>query len=68
MRIALDRPGAKGQYEHMFTTPKRTRDEVEALIEKNQEAYVDGWLQPDQFAYNMAVLSAELDAAEDDAA
>jgi len=52
----------------MFTTPKRTRDEVEALIEKNQEAYVDGWLQPDQFAYNMAVLSAELDAAEDDAA
>ena len=27
----------------------------------NQSAYADGWLQPDQFAYNMALLSAELD-------
>jgi hypothetical protein len=40
---------------------KRTREQVEALIEKNQEAYSDGWLQPDQFAYNIASLSAELD-------
>jgi hypothetical protein len=35
-----------------------------SLIEENQAAYVDGWLQPDQFAYNMAALSAELDALD----
>ena len=47
---------------------KRTSEEIVALIEKNQEAYLDGWLQPDQFAYNVASLQRELDkldAAED---
>jgi hypothetical protein len=39
----------------------RTRVEVQALIEKNQTAYLEGWLQPDQYAHNMAVLSSELD-------
>jgi hypothetical protein len=43
---------------------RRTRDEVEVLIERNQEAYLDGWLQPDQFAHNVASLSAELDALD----
>ena len=46
----------------------RTREEVEALVEKNQQAYAEGWLQPDQFAYNMAALSAELDALDSEAA
>lgn len=45
---------------------RRTRAEVEALIEKNQEAYAEGWLQTDQYAWNMAALSAELDALERD--
>lgn len=39
----------------------RTKAEIEALLERNQEAYADGWLQPDQFAWNVAVLQAELD-------
>ena len=43
----------------------RTRDEVEALIAKNQEAYLEGWLQPDPFAHNIAFLSAELDSLAD---
>jgi hypothetical protein len=42
-------------------TAKRTREQVDALIERNQVAYLEGLLQPDQFAYNMACLSAELD-------
>ena len=38
----------------------RTPEQVEQLIERNQDA--EGWLQPDQFAWNVAVMSAELDA------
>ncbi len=38
----------------------RTEAEIKALIERNQEAYLEGWLQPDQFAWNVAALEAEL--------
>ena len=47
---------------------KRTREEVERLISLNQENYIQGWLQPDQFAWNMAQLSAELDELDKEAA
>jgi hypothetical protein len=39
----------------------RTPEQVERLIERNQENYLAGWLQDDQYAHNMAALSAELD-------